>query len=98
MFSAAEFCRKMKDEKLCMLNEASKLSDEIAALQTDIRSVFYRFILCFLLRSLFLFFSGSCSKVAYVGIMAYFLRTYTVVDFKIFYSSMYVVIQVCVFF
>jgi len=37
--AAAEFCRRMKDERLNMLNEANKLSDEIAALQADIRSV-----------------------------------------------------------
>jgi len=36
---AAEFCRRMKDERLNMLNETNKLSDEIAALQADIRSV-----------------------------------------------------------
>ena len=37
--SAAECCRRMKDERLAMLNEANRLTDEIAALQTDIRSV-----------------------------------------------------------
>jgi len=34
---AAEFCRRMRDERLAMMSEANRLTEEIGSLQTDIR-------------------------------------------------------------
>jgi len=42
---AAEFCRRVKAKRQSMLSEANQLSEEIASLQTDIRSATDHFTL-----------------------------------------------------